>query len=500
MESAHDLSDLRRSDLPRPDASGSPSEGPARLAVPPPPIRWRTRILLPGAILLALAAILAWSLRDALRPAALVEVVPVVVKEVAGAPSSGGVAAQAPGWVEPAPYPISVAALASGIVSEVLFLEGQTVRAGDVMVRLVDADARLALSRAEAEASQRRAELDLARVAAGDGASEATALEETRLDLERVPAEIARLEARVEELREELAAKSRAADSGVVSPVQVNIVSARLRSQEAELRSARSQEGILRARLRRLEAEARASVAKAEAALLAAISARDEARLRLDRMEIQAPADGTVLSRLVEPGSAVAGEGRAGGAPVARLYDPARLQVRVDVPLAAASRVAVGQPAEVVVDVLPDAVFEGKVTRAVHEADIQRNTVQFKVEILDPSPHLKPEMLARVKVLSPAIGAGGPAAPARVFGPASVLGTEPDRSVPVWVADPSRGVALVREAVVGRARSGEWVEVVSGLNPGDRLIVSPPAGLKEGDRIRIVEGRTTKGGAHHGSH
>ncbi len=315
-----------------------------------------------------------------------------------------------------------------------------------------------------------------------------------------MPAEIARLEARVEELREELAAKSKAADSGVISPVQVSIASARLRSQEAELRSARALEGILRARLRRLEAEARASVAKAEAALLAAVAARDEARLRLERMEIRAPADGTVLSRLVEPGSAVAGEGPVGGTPVARLYDPARLQVRVDVPLAAASKVAVGHRAEVVVDVLPDVVFEGIVTRAVHEADIQRNTVQFKVEILDPSPHLKPEMLARVRILSPAAGADGPSARARVFGPASVLGAEPDRRVLVWVADPSRGVALRREVVVGRARSGDWVEVVSGLNPGDRLIVSPPPGLKEGDRIRIVEGRTTTGGASHGSH
>ena len=62
-----------------------------------------------------------------------------------------------------------------------------------------------------------------------------------------------------------------------------------------------------------------------------------------------------------------------------RLYDPKRLQVRVDVPLADAAKVRVGQQAKVVVGVLPDRTFDGEVTRVVHEADIQRNTLQVKV-------------------------------------------------------------------------------------------------------------------------
>ena len=67
-----------------------------------------------------------------------------------------------------------------------------------------------------------------------------------------------------------------------------------------------------------------------------------------------------------------------------RLYDPARLQVHVDVPLADAGKVSVGQRANIVVGVLPDRTFEGEIARIVPQADIRRNTLQVKVRIADP--------------------------------------------------------------------------------------------------------------------
>src|SRR5688572_1818517 len=77
-------------------------------AVPAPPSRWKTRVLLPGVILVALAAILGYAAKDAVFPATPVRVVPVVVKTVNDEASVGGVIAQAPGWVEPDPYPLAV--------------------------------------------------------------------------------------------------------------------------------------------------------------------------------------------------------------------------------------------------------------------------------------------------------------------------------------------------------------------------------------------------------
>ena len=71
------------------------------------------------------------------------------------------------------------------------------------------------------------------------------------------------------------------------------------------------------------------------------------------------------MARLVEPGSKVMlNMDHPRSAQVVRLYDPNRLQVRVDIPLVDAAKVGVGKPAEVIVEVLPDKADDGmKVTR-----------------------------------------------------------------------------------------------------------------------------------------
>ena len=115
-----------------------------------PRSRWKTRICLPLVIVAAFAGILLYALRDSLLPAQRVTVVPVVVKSAGGGGASG-VVAQAAGWVEPDPYPIYVSALTDGIVKDISVLEGQTVKAGQVVARLIDDDAKLELELAEAE-------------------------------------------------------------------------------------------------------------------------------------------------------------------------------------------------------------------------------------------------------------------------------------------------------------------------------------------------------------
>src|SRR5436190_17564456 len=93
--------------------------------VPRPRARWRTRVLVPAAILLAAGGLLAYAAREALWPGVDVRVVPVVVRAngssaaadvravhaATGPAVPGPVVAQAPGWVEPDPYAIAVSAL-----------------------------------------------------------------------------------------------------------------------------------------------------------------------------------------------------------------------------------------------------------------------------------------------------------------------------------------------------------------------------------------------------
>jgi len=490
------LGELRR----EPIGLQADAPGAARTPVPRPTMRWKTRILLPGAILLSVAALLAYSAGDVWSPATVVDVLPVVVKSSARGVSGGGVVAQGPGWVEPNPFAVSVPALASGIVSEVLVLEGQTVRAGQVVARLIDADARLALAGAEAELALRQADLAEAEMAAGLAndqtartlaisdklahSPEATALAKARLDLENFPAQLAAQQARLVELQTELAAKEKAAQSGVISAVPVNLLKARVAAQQADIQALHVQKRILTAGLRRLEVQVAADLAKAKATRDGAQASRDEAKLRLDRMEVRTPVAGVVLVRNAEPGTAVTTTGAA-GKPLVQIYDPKRLQVRVDVALSTAAQVGVDQEARIVVDVLPDEVFKGKVLRVVHAADIQRNTLQFKVSIEAPSPLLKPEMLARVRFISPRREVKGPVAIERIFAPIQAVGSEAGKKLTVWVADLSNNVARRREVTLGAVTLGDLIEVSSGLNAGDRIIISPTDALTQGQRIRL---------------
>ena len=212
--------------------------------------------------------------------------------------------------------------------------------------------------------------------------------------------------------------------------------------------------------------------------------ALDRAQLRLDRCTVRTPVAGVVIERLTSPGSKLMFGDGPHTAHVVHLYDPENLQVRADVPLADAARVGVGQRAEIVVDLLPDTVFEGSVTRFVHRADLAKNTVEAKVRIDDPSPLLKPDMLARVRILEATENDAVDdlrRTDTRVFAPVDAI--DDGR---VWVVaerDGDRGVARRVGVSVGPKVEDGWVEVLDGLRPGDMVILEDTT--IEGEAIRI---------------
>ncbi|UCG31670.1 MAG: efflux RND transporter periplasmic adaptor subunit [Phycisphaerales bacterium] len=484
--------------------------------VPLPRSKWKTRLLLPGVILVATAFVFVYATGAALRPATEVRVVPVLVK--ATVPSE--VTVQAPGWVEADPFPFAVSALADGVVQDVLVLEGEKVNAGQVVARLVRDDAELARRRADAAVQERTAAVQVARARLEAAqrnwdhpieltrrlATAEAELAETRGELARWPAELAAAQALAVELEAEHDRVAPLAEHGHSAKIEYIRALQQYQAQRAVVEATRIRKEIIEAQMARIEAEvaaarqdlelriddtralaeAKAALVHAEAGLAHAEVVRDEAQLRLNRMEVRSPADGVVMTRLAEPGAKLMLSADAPrSAQVVRLYDPQRLQVRVDVPLVDAAKVGVGQPAEVIVDVLPDRIYRGYVSRVVHEADVQKNTLQVKVAIEDPSPEIKPEMLARARFLTSNRSQDEPALQ-RVFVREDLLERETDGVARVWVADQARNVAVLRSVVPGRVGSDGWIQVKDGLQPGDRLIADAPGDLRDGKRIRIV--------------
>ncbi|NOT09582.1 MAG: efflux RND transporter periplasmic adaptor subunit [Gemmatimonadales bacterium] len=322
----------------------------------------------------------------------------------------------------------SVSSRVSGRLARLAVEEGSRVRRGEVMAELDNADYTAAVAQAVAESLRAEASLSEAR---------AQRAQFTR-DLARAKDLLAKnLEASrtVEDLESQLAGAE-----------------ARVRVQEAQIG--------------------------------AAIAGIAFARANLDNTFIRAPFDGTILRKDAEVGEVVAPVATGGGltrGAVVTMADLGTLEVEVDVNEAYIAQIRGAQPTRIVLDAYPQAQFTGRVRQIVPTADRQRATVQVKVSIMDKDPRILPEMGARVEFLDSAATKGS-AAPPRLFIPAEAVQTDGGATV-VWV---------VREGIVTKTTieagpvSGGRREVRTGLSGGETIVLNPPSGMANGDRVNVT--------------
>jgi RND family efflux transporter MFP subunit len=190
------------------------------------------------------------------------------------------------------------------------------------------------------------------------------------------------------------------------------------------------------------------------------------ARVELGHTRIVAPGPGVVVERTVEVGE-LATPGRA----LLRVDDPSGY--RLEVPLASeqAARIPPGHPVEVRVDALGDGRLLGRVGEIVPEADPATRTVMVKVD-LPPSPGLRSGLYGTARVEL------GRAERLRV--PAGAV-VERGQLSGVYVVDEHR-VARWRLVTLG-GRRDDRVEVLSGLAPGDAVVVDGVSRMADGTRV-----------------
>ncbi len=228
---------------------------------------------------------------------------------------------------------------------------------------------------------------------------------------------------------------------------------------------------------------ARTRVATLDAAYRSARAQTRLAGANLENTNVRAPFDGTVLRKDAEVGEIVAPSSAGGGltrTAIVTMADLGTLEVEVDVNEAYIARVTGSQPARITLDAYPDTSFAGRVRQVVPTADRQKATVLVKVAIDDKDSRILPEMGARVDFVPEGQSATQAAAPRQVFVPkAALVGT--DR---VWtVAD---GKARLQSVTTGM-EDGARIEVKNGLTGDEMVILSPPAGLKDGAAVRVAK-------------
>jgi RND family efflux transporter MFP subunit len=224
-------------------------------------------------------------------------------------------------------------------------------------------------------------------------------------------------------------------------------------------------------------------VKASEAVVHAAEAALQNAKASLDYTLIRAPFDAVVLTKNADIGDIVTPLGAAANAKAAvvTIADMNSLQVEVDVSETSITTVRVGQPCDIQLDALPDTRFRGEVYAIVPTVDRSKATVLVKVRFLDKDRRMLPDMSAKVSFL-PRKLAPEEMKPRLAAGRSALINL--NGKTFAYLLEGNR----VRETPVRvGATFGDMVEILSGLKAGDRVVVTPPKGLKDGSRVKVAE-------------
>lgn len=230
---------------------------------------------------------------------------------------------------------------------------------------------------------------------------------------------------------------------------------------------------------------AEARIAATEASILVTKSNIEEIEATIHhQMYLYAPFDGTVVEKQGEVGeiiSPMAMSSSLGRSSVVTIADLSKMDVEADIPEEQMYRVAEGQPAEISVTAVPTKRYRGKLRQITPMGDRTRATVKVKVEILDPDDKLFPELAATVHFLPDEKFAESDANKAFLYVPTEAVFQENGHDW-VWMVDRNNRVARRQIEVANSNRGSTRVE--TGLQADDKVILTPPRGLRDGDAVR----------------
>jgi membrane fusion protein, multidrug efflux system len=192
-----------------------------------------------------------------------------------------------------------------------------------------------------------------------------------------------------------------------------------------------------------------------------------EAEVMLGYAAVCAPFDGVVARKTADIGDLA-----APGMPLLEIEGTGDFQVEAGIPDSLAVGLAVGAPLDVDVPV-GGAHFTGKLVELSSSADSSTRTVTAKISVAAGSI-LRSGQFARVQVPGTSVRA--------LFAPAGAV-SKLGQMERVFVV--GSGGAVLRLVKTGAVR-GDRVEILSGLSNGDRVVLDPPAGLREGQRVEVM--------------
>ena len=210
-----------------------------------------------------------------------------------------------------------------------------------------------------------------------------------------------------------------------------------------------------------------------ESKLEQAQAAESIARQQLSHTTLTAPFAGVIASKEADMGAYV-----LPGQPIVKLADVAQVNVKISIPEAEISHIHVGDAITAIVAALGGARFDGVVTEKGIDANPISHTYDVKARIANSHGKLLPGMVCNAKVFPNAKSQQRESA--HVVVPAESIELDVDNSHFVWTV--INGKAHQQPIQVGDFE-GDGVVVLSGLKPGDSVIVGGQQKVSEGMRV-----------------
>ena len=257
---------------------------------------------------------------------------------------------------------------------------------------------------------------------------------------------------------------ARAADqSAAASDAQVQAARAMLDVATKEYERQRAlfaKNYISQAALERAESEYKATQAQVRAQLAQAGVARTQTGFHV----VRAPYAGVVSEVPV-----TLGDMAMPGRPLLTMYDPTALRVAAAVPQTVAARLVAGQAPRVELPGLPAAAQWPVPTRfqVLPTVDPATHTVLIRADLPAGVAGARPGLFARLWL---PVGGDATGAPASPLVPAKAVVRRAELTA-LYVLD-AAGKPLLRQVRLGRTE-GDQVEILSGLNPGERVVTDP---------------------------
>lgn len=223
--------------------------------------------------------------------------------------------------------------------------------------------------------------------------------------------------------------------------------------------------------LKSLESVRQDQIKAASAQVESAKAHFDSQEAQVAYSRIESPISGIVADRPLN-----AGEMASPGSPLVTVVDISRLVARINVPQADAATVKVGQTASLS---QPDRKedIEGKVTVVSPAADPNTTTVQVWIEVPNPGDRLKPGTAVHATIATEVYKA------ATVVPVSAILPGEEGGTAVLTVSSDS--IAHKRVVTLG-VREGKQVQILTGVTPGEEVVVVGGMGLDDKTKVKIV--------------